>query len=119
MRKDGCIELQGNTYQVDPVFAGRKLQLHFDPFDLSHIELFFGGNSFGNATVIQQGREKHIAVQHLATQPLAPPKPKSSLDYLAALRSEYQELQRKQVGPLQYARLKTQPDDPDPSLVEA
>jgi len=119
VRKDGCIELQGNTYQVDPVFAGRKLQLHFDPFDLSHIELFFGGNSFGNATVIQQGREKHIAVQHLATQPLAPPKPKSSLDYLAALRSEYQELQRKQVGPLQYARLKTQPDDPDPSLVEA
>jgi transposase InsO family protein len=119
VRKDGCLELQGNTYQVDPAFAGRKLALHFDPFDLSHIELFFGGNSFGKATVVQQGREKHIAVERLATQPLEPPKPRSSLDYLAALRSEYQQMQRKQAGPLQYSRLKGQPDDPDPSLVEA
>lgn len=119
VRKDGCIELQGNTYQVDPTFAGRKLVLLFDPFDLAHIELFFGGNSFGKATVIQQGREKHIAVEKLATQPLEPPKPKTSLDYLAALRSEYQELQRKQAGPLQYSRLKGQPEDPGPSLAEA
>jgi len=119
VRKDGCIELQGNTYQVDPTFAGRKLVLLFDPFDLAHIELFFGGNSFGKATVIQQGREKHIAVEKLATQPLEPPKPKTSLDYLAALRSEYQELQRKQAGPLQFSRIKGQPQDPDPSLVEA
>jgi hypothetical protein len=119
VRKDGCIELQGNTYQVDPTFAGRKLQLLFDPFDLSHIELFFGGNSFGKATVIQQGREKHIAVERLATQPIDPPKPKTSLDYLAALRSEYQQMQRKQAGPLQFARLKEPPEDPDPSPVEA
>jgi putative transposase len=119
VRKDGCIELQGNTYQVDPTFAGRKIQLFFDPFDLSHLELFFGGNAFGVATVIQQGREKHIAVEKLATQPSQPPKPKSSLDYLAALRAEYQALQRKQAGPLQFARLKEPPQDPDPSPVEA
>lgn len=113
VRKDGCIELQGNTYQVDPAFAGRKLELHFDPFDLAHIELFFGGNSFGKAAVIQQGREKHIAVERLATRPCEPPKPKTSLDYLAALRSEYQEMQRKQAGPLQYSRLQGQPEAPD------
>jgi len=133
VRKDGCIELQGNTYQVDPTFAGRKLELRFDPFNLAHIELFFGGNSFGLATVIQQGREKHIAVERLATQAPQPPKPKSALDYLAALRAEYQEQQRKQAGTLQYAKLaegevrpKPQPtqsgvfpEDPDPSPMEA
>lgn len=119
VRKDGCIELQGNTYQVDPTFAGRKLELRFDPFDLAHIELFFGGNSFGVATVIQQGREKHIAVDRLATQPPESPKPKTSLDYLAALRSEYQQMQCKQAGPLQYSRLKGQPQEPDPAEVEA
>jgi putative transposase len=118
VRKDGRIELQGNTYQVDPTFAGRKLELRFDPFDLAHIELFLGGNAFGLATVIQQGREKHIAVERLATQPVEPPKPKTSLDYLAALRSEYQEMQRKQAGPLQYSRLKDPPQDPDPSVGE-
>jgi len=133
VRKDGGIELQGNTYQVDPVFAGRKLELLFDPFDLAHIELYMGGNSFGVAAVIQQGRQKHIAVEKLATQAPQPPKPKSSLDYLAALRAEYQAQQRQQAGSLQYAKLGANPvrpkpeptqldlfpDHPDPAPVEA
>jgi len=105
VRKDGCIELQGNRYQVDPHLAGRKLELRFDPFDLSRMEVFLEGTSLGQAIVLLQGREKHIAVEHLATQPLTPPKPKSSLDYLAALRSEYQALQQKQAGQLHFAKL--------------
>ena len=44
VRKDGCIELQGNRYQVDPHLAGRKLELRFDPFDLSRMEVFSGRN---------------------------------------------------------------------------
>lgn len=103
VRKDGCIELQGNRYQVDPHLAGRKLELRFDPFDLSRMEVFLDGTSLGQAIVLLQGREKHISVEHLATQPLSPPKPKSSLDYLAALRSEYQTLQKKQAGQLHFA----------------
>lgn len=105
VRKDGCIELQGNRYQVDPHLAGRKLELRFDPFDLSRMEVFLDGTSLGQAIVLLQGREKHISVEHLATQPLPPPKPKSSLDYLAALRSEYQALQQKQAGQLHFALL--------------
>jgi putative transposase len=128
VRKDGCIDLQGDTYQVDPTLAGRKLGLRFDPFDLAHVELFMSGNSLGVASLIQQGREKHIAVERLATQSPEPPKPKSSLDYLAALRAEYQEQQRKQAGALHYAKLTDKPqptpsglfpEDPDPLPVEA
>jgi hypothetical protein len=114
--KDGHIELQGNAYQVDPHLAGRKLTLRYDPFDLAHIELFLEGNSLGVASVIQQGREKHLAVQRLATQPPEPPKPKSSLDYLAALRREYQEQQRQQAGQLQFAKLFQPPTPQDPDL---
>jgi transposase InsO family protein len=105
VRKDGCIELQGNRYQVDPHLAGRKLELRFDPFDLSRMEVFLEGTSLGQAVVLLQGREKHISVEHLATQPLSPPQPKSALDYLAALRSEYQSLQQKQAGQLHFAQL--------------
>ena len=112
VRKDGCIELQGNTYQVDPAFAGRKLELRFDPFDLSHIELYFGGNPFGLAKVLQQGRDKHLAVERLVTQPPEPPKPKSSLDYLAALRAEYQQQQRHAAGTLHFSQLP--PENPTP-----
>jgi O-acetyl-ADP-ribose deacetylase (regulator of RNase III) len=69
------------------------------------MEVFLDGTSLGKAIVLLQGREKHIAVEHLATQPLSPPKPKSSLDYLAALRMEYQTLQRQEAGPLQFTKL--------------
>jgi transposase InsO family protein len=105
VRKDGSIELQGNRYLVDLHLAGRKLELRFDPFDLSNLEVFLEGISLGKAAVLQQGREQHIAVEHLVTQSLTPPKPHSSLDYLAALRAEYQVLQRQQAGPLQFTRL--------------
>ena len=104
-RKDGCIELQGNRYAVDAHLAGRKLELRFDPFDLSRLEVFLEGLSLGNAAVIQQGRQKHIAVAQLTSQPSSAPKPHTSLDYLAALRTEYQTLLRQEAGPLQFARL--------------
>jgi putative transposase len=105
VRRDGRIELQGNTYQVPPQFAGRKIELRFDPFELTNLEIWQDGNNFGKATITQQGREKHIAVERLATQPPTPAKPKSSLDYLAALRQEYQEKLRHEAGQLQFARL--------------
>ncbi len=105
VRKDATLDLQGNTYQVDPLLKGRKLELRFDPFDLSSLELWLDGNSLGKATVLVQNKQRHIAVERLATQPAQPSKPKSSLDYLAALRAEYQEMQRKEVGQLQFTRL--------------
>ena len=105
VHKDGCIELQGNRYEVDANLAGRQLELRFDPFDLSKMEVFLEGMALGNAVVIQQGREKHIAVEHLVTQLAQPPKPKSSLDYLAVLRAEYQTQLRQAAGPLQFTKL--------------
>ena len=105
VRKGGYIDLQGNRYQVDAHLAGRKLELRFDPFDLSNLEVFLDGLSLGNAVVILQGREMHIAVERLVTQPALPLKPKSSLDYLAALRVEYQTQLRQTAGPLQFTKL--------------
>jgi len=54
----------------------------------------------------------------LATEPPDPPKPKSSLDYLAALRAEYQAQQQRELGPLQFARLAAPEPNPtsDPKL---
>jgi putative transposase len=112
VRKNATLDLQGNTYQVDPSLSGRKLELRFDPFDLSHLELYLDGNPIGVASVLTQNKQRHIAVERLATQPPAPTKPKSSLDYLAALRSEYEQQQRKAAGPLQFNLL---PSEKDPS----
>jgi putative transposase len=105
VHRDATFSLQGNSYQVEPYLCGRTLDLLFDPFDLSHIELFLEKVPLGKALVITQGRQRHVSLEHLATDPEAQPKPKSSLDYLAALRSEYQTLQKKQAGQLQFAKL--------------
>jgi len=121
VRRDGRIELQGNTYQVPTHLSGQKIELRFDPFDLSNLELWFDGKNLGQATVTQQGREKHIAVERLVTQPPAQPaQPKSSLDYLAVLRAEHQENLRKDAGQLQFAHLlREQPPSKAPELERA
>ncbi len=69
-----------------------------------------------------QGRQRHLAVQRLVTDPPAPPPAKSSLDYLAALRAEYQQLRQQEAGDLQFARLldnpTPQPEEPTPEEME-
>ena len=105
VRKDGRVELQGNTYRVDPRFVNHPIELRFDPFDLSTLEVWMDGNYLGSANVVQQGREKHIAVERLTPSPSAPTQPKSSLDYLAVLRAEYHQQQRQQAGSLRFAQL--------------
>jgi putative transposase len=105
VRKDGRIELQGNTYQVDPAFIGRTLELRFDPFDLSSLELWFEGRCLGDAKVAVQNRQRHLQVEKLATDSPAAPKAAAAVDYLALLRQEFDELQRKAAGPLQFTKL--------------
>jgi transposase InsO family protein len=106
VRKDGRIALQGNSYRVDAQFVGRQIELRFDPFDLSVLEIWLDGHSFGKANVVQQGREQHIAVEGLRATPVAQPaQPKSSLDFLAVLRAEYQQQQRQQAGSLRFSQL--------------
>jgi len=105
VRRDATLSLQGNRYQVEPHLAGRTLELRFDPFDLSQLELYLDGARLGLATVIVQNRQRHLAVERLATDPPDPPKPKSSLDYLAALRAEYHAQQQRELAPLQFTQL--------------
>jgi transposase InsO family protein len=128
VRKDATLSLQGNRYQVESQWAGRTLELRFDPFDLSQIELYRDGGvgdtaRLGLATVIVQNRQRHLAVERLATEPPDPPQPKSSLDYLAALRAEYQARQQRELGPLQFTQLPfpelDTPTDPSTGAPEA
>lgn len=105
VRRDATIALQGNTYQVDRHLAGRTLELRFDPFDLSRMELHLDGAYLGMATVTLQNRQRHLAVERLADEPLEPPPPKSALDFLAALRAEHQAQQQRELGRLEFARL--------------
>jgi putative transposase len=105
VRKGGMLDLQGNRYQAPGQLAGRKIQLRFDPFDLSNLQIWLDGQFVGDARVVQQNRQRHLQVERLQSETPQPSKPASSLDYLALLRAEYQTLQQKQAGSLHYTRL--------------
>lgn len=105
VRKDGTLSLQGNRYQVDAQLAGRTLELRFDPFDLSAIDLYLDEQPLGQAIVVSQGRQKHLAVQRLVSDAPEPARAGDSLDYLAALRAEHRQLLQQEAGHLHFARL--------------
>ena len=57
--KTALVSLHGNTYQVDPLLAGRRVELVFDPFDLTRIEVRLRGVPAGTAVPHRIGRHAH------------------------------------------------------------
>jgi putative transposase len=77
--KTATVTLFGNHYEVDTMLAGQKVELVFDPFELSEIEVRFEGRPMGKA--IPRRIERH-------SHPKARPEPSAStprptgIDYL-------------------------------------
>ena len=57
--KTATVALHGNQYEVDPALVGRKVELIFDPFDLTRIEVRYQHRPFGTAVPLQIGRHTH------------------------------------------------------------
>jgi hypothetical protein len=51
--KTATVKLFGSTYEVDPLLAGRRVELVFDPFDLATIEVRWNGKPHGLARPLQ------------------------------------------------------------------
>lgn len=77
--KTATVSLHGNTYQVDQLLAGRKVELVFDPFDLTAIEARHRGQSFGAAVPFTIGRHSHPKAR--PEQPGQAPEP-TGISYL-------------------------------------
>jgi putative transposase len=57
--KTATVSLHGNTYQVNPALAGRYVELVFDPFDLTRIDVRHNKQPAGTATPFTIGRHAH------------------------------------------------------------
>jgi putative transposase len=79
--KTATVSLYSNQYEVDPALVGRQVELMFDPFDLTRIEVRYQHRPFGIAVPLQIGRYTH---PH-ADRELPPPPPSSGIDYLKLL----------------------------------
>lgn len=108
--KTATVSLFSNAYEVDAVLVGRKVDLVFDPFDLSRIEVRYSGRPMGNAVPIRIGRHSHPQARPEAP----PPPPVTGIDYLGlVLARQHEELERR----TSYAALGS--DDNSTALVES
>jgi putative transposase len=82
VRKTATVSLHGNTYQVDPSLALRKVELVFDPFDLTSIEVRWQGRPAGHAVPHVIGRHSHPKAR--PEQPV-PPAPVTGIDYMGLI----------------------------------
>ena len=78
--KTATVSLHSNTYQVDQLLAGRKVELVFDPFDLTAVEVRYGSRPFGQAAVFRIGRHSHPKAR--PEQPACQPPPPTGISYL-------------------------------------
>ena len=107
VRKTATVSLHGNTYQVDPSLAGRKVELVFDPFDLASIEVRWQGRPAGQAIPHVIGRHAHPKAR--PEQP-APPAPATGIDYMGLIDAAHDT--RLAGGAISFAGLSDPPGPP-------
>ena len=65
--KTATVSLHGNLYEVDRAFAGSKVELVFDPFDLTDITVRHHGRPAGRPSRTMAGRPSQGRRRHPAT----------------------------------------------------
>jgi putative transposase len=81
--KTALVSLHGNRYQVDPQLVGRRVELVFDPFDLTFMRVRLDGRDAGTAMPFQLTRHSHPKAR--PEVPAEEPKPTTGIDYLGLI----------------------------------
>lgn len=71
--KAGCVSLQGNLFQVDDELANKKVQLRYDPFDLTTVQVWHDEKRYANATPVDLTRRYDRRVKHDAEASIQTP----------------------------------------------
>jgi putative transposase len=89
--RTGTVGMHGNSYEVDPGLAGRRVDLIFDPLELADVEVRLAGHHAGLAVPLRIKRHVHPRA-HAQREPGAP----TGIDYLALVRQRRErELQKR------------------------
>lgn len=81
--KTALVSLHGNRYQVDPLLIGRRVELVFDPFDLTLMRVRLDGADAGTAMPFQMTRHSHPKAR--PEVPAEEPRPTTGIDYLGLI----------------------------------
>jgi len=106
--RQATLSLQGNVYSVDPAWSGQAIELRYDPFDLSQMEVYRDGLRLGTARLTITKRQHHLAVEHLVPESRTITAP-AQIDFLKTLREEHDHALRQQLGGIHFSQLDPHP----------
>ena len=88
--KTAMVSLHGNRYEVDAVLVGRRVQVVFDPLDLTHLEVRHDSRDFGIA--VPHELKVHVHPKATAEPPeLLDGMTATGIDYLALIEQEHRQ----------------------------
>jgi putative transposase len=97
-----------NRYRVPAYLRGQTVQLRYDPFDLTQIEVWF------NDAFLQLAEPDTIVTTvhpDVTPDPVPASEPDSGLDYLALLRQERERLIQEQLASIHFSQLEPKEND--------
>jgi putative transposase len=83
--RTATVPLEGNAYAVDPALTGRRVELRYDPEDLTRLDVYLDGKPAGAAVPFVTRRHVHRAVPQAAPQPA----PATGIDYLGMVAAAH------------------------------
>jgi transposase InsO family protein len=100
--KTATFSFKGNRYRVAAYLRGQRVQLRYDPFDLTQVEVWF------QETFIQRAELERVVTTSdpdFELDPVPKPPPDTGLDYLALLRAERERLLQQQLDGIHFSQL--------------
>ena len=106
------VSFHGNRYRVAAFLRRQMVQLRYDPFDLTRIEVWFQDTFLQLAEPDRVVTTTHPDVE---PDPTAAPPTGTGLDYLALLRTERERLLQQQLHGIRFSQLQqnANPNSPD------
>jgi putative transposase len=81
------ISLEANTYAVDPALVGQRVEVRYDPEDLTRLDIWLGDRPAGVATPFVIGRHTAKTVPQAAR----PPVEATGIDYLGLVQAAHED----------------------------
>ncbi|NOR83253.1 MAG: DDE-type integrase/transposase/recombinase [Ardenticatenales bacterium] len=109
--KTATFSFRNNRYRVAAFLRGQRVELRYDPFDLTHIEVWLhraGSHGTAQDTFLQEAEPDRVVTTihpDVTPDPVPAPPPGSGLDYLALLRAERERLLQQQLDGIHFTQL--------------
>lgn len=103
VRKTAVVEIEGNRYDVDSSLRGKRIQVRYNPYDLSYIQVWKEEQRFPDARPAELRNQRHSKLPEASDDDGSPA---IVSDYLELLQKQQEEARRKTLGTTRFATWK-------------